>query len=106
MSLLIFSSFICLLFNTIYYFLYQNKLNLDNLFIIILNFIFISILPLYYFHFDSIIYSLITSFCLFLTSFFLNLQIKELFHKNKITLLIYFLLTLLMFSKILLISIH
>ena len=45
MSLLFYLTFILLILIVIYYFIYQENLNQDHLFYIILNFIFLIILP-------------------------------------------------------------
>ena len=99
MSLLFYLTFILLIIIVIYYFLYQENLNHDNLFYIILNFIFLIILPLYYFYFEDLIYSFFLGIMLFISSFILNLKIKEIFHQLKVFPLIYFLLTSLIHLK-------
>ncbi len=101
MSLILYLTFIMLIFIVTYYFIYKENLNHDNLFYIILNFIFLMILPLYYFHFEDLIYSLIISTMLFISSFLLNLKIKEIFHEVKIFPFLYFLVTSLIISIIL-----
>ena len=93
MSLLFYLTFILLIFVITYYFIYQENLNHDNLFYIILNFIFLIILPLYYLYFEDLFYSFIISIMLFISAFILNLKIKEIFHEVKIFPLIYFLTT-------------
>ena len=93
MSLIFYLTFILLIFIVTYYFIYLENINHDNLFYIILNFIFLIILPLYYYYFNDHIYSFVISFMLFISSFFLNLKIKEIFHQVKIFTLIYFLIT-------------
>lgn len=102
MTFLLYLTFIYLIFLITYYFIYLDKLNNDNLFTIILNFIFLIILPIYFFHLKDINYSLIISLFLLISSFFLNLKIKEAFHINKIPPLIYFILTSYTFGYILL----
>lgn len=93
MSLIFYLTFIILIFIVTYYFIYLENINHDNLFYIILNFLFLIILPLYYLHFNDLIYSLIISIMLFISSFILNLKIKEIFHEVKTFPLIYFILT-------------
>ena len=92
MTLLFYLTFIYLIIMSFYYFIYLKKLDYDNLFVIILNFTFLIILPLYYSYFNNLIYSLIISIALFISSFIYNLKIKEIFHENKIFPLIYFLI--------------
>lgn len=101
MSFLFYLTFIYLIFLVTYYFIYLEKLNNNNLFTIILNFIFLIILPIYYFHFKDINYSFVISIFLLISSFFLNLKIKEAFHTNKIPPLIYFILISYIFGYIL-----
>ncbi len=93
MSLIFYLTFIILIFIVTYYFIYLENINHDNLFYIILNFLFLIILPLYYLRFNDLIYSLIISIMLFISSFILNLKIKEIFHEVKTFPLIYFILT-------------
>ena len=93
MSLIFYLTFILLIFIVTYYFIYFKNINNDYLFYFILNFIFLIILPLYYYYFNDYIYSFVISFMLFISSFFLNLKIKEIFHQVKIFPLIYFLIT-------------
>ena len=93
MSLLFYLTFILLIFIVTYYFIYLENIDHDNLFYIILNFIFLIILPLYYLYFEDLLYSLIISFMLLISSFILNLKIKEIFHEVKIFPFIYFLIT-------------
>lgn len=93
MSLIFYLTFILLIFIVTYYFIYLENMNHDHLFYIILNFIFLIILPLYYFYFNDYIYSFVISFMLFISSFLLNLKIKEIFHQVKIFPFIYFLIT-------------
>ena len=101
MSLIFYLTFILLIFIVTYYFIYKENINHDNLFYIILNFIFLIILPLYYFYFEDLIYSFFISIMLFISAFFLNLKIKEIFHEVKIFPLIYFLITSFIISIIL-----
>ena len=101
MSLIFYLTFILLIFIVTYYFIYKENINHDNLFYIILNFIFLIILPLYYFYFEDLIYSFFISIMLFISAFFLNLKIKEIFHEVKIFPLIYFLITSFILSIIL-----
>lgn len=101
MSLIFYLTFILLIFIVTYYFIYKENINHDNLFYIILNFIFLIILPLYYFYFEDLIYSFFISIMLFISAFFLNLNIKEIFHEVKIFPLIYFLITSFILSIIL-----
>ena len=101
MSLLFYLTFIILIFIVIYYFIYKENINHDNLFYIIINFIFLIITPLYYSYFNDLTYSLIISIMQFISAFFLNLKIKEIFHEVKIFPLIYFLSTALIVSIIL-----
>lgn len=93
MSFILYLTFIYLIIIVSYYFIYLNNISYERLFVIILNFILLIILPLYYFYFNSFIYSLIISIGLTLSSFSLNLKVKNIFHENKILFLIYFLLT-------------
>ena len=93
MSLLSSLTFVLLIFMVVYYFIIAENLNYDRLFTIILNFLLLIILPLYYLYFKDPFYSLIISIFLFLSAFFLNIKIKEIFHKVKILPFIYFLLT-------------
>ncbi len=93
MSLLFSLTFVLLIFMVVYYFIIAENLNYDRLFTIILNFLLLIILPLYYLYFKDPFYSLIISIFLFLSAFFLNIKIKEIFHKVKILPFIYFLLT-------------
>lgn len=92
---LLYLTYIYYIIITIYYFIYLENINPDNLFIILLNFIFLNSFPLYYLYFKDIYYSIIISFLLITCSFFYNLKIKEVFRKNKIPTLIYFILTIL-----------
>ena len=101
MSLLFYPSFALFTIITIYYFIYLQNINYDNLFFIILNFIFLAILPLYYYYFEDLSYSLGASIFLFIASYFLNLKIKEIFHEIKIFPFIYFLLTSILLTIIL-----
>ena len=101
MSLIFYLTFILLIFIVTYYFIYKENINHDNLFYIILNFIFLIILPLYYFYFEDLIYSFFISIMLFISAFFLNLKIKEIFHEVKVFPLIYFLITSFILSIIL-----
>lgn len=101
MSLIFYLTFILLIFIVTYYFIYKENINHDNLFYIILNFIFLIILPLYYFYFEDLIYSFFISIMLFISAFFLNLKIKEIFHEVKIFPLIYILITSFILSIIL-----
>lgn len=93
MNYLFYFTFLFLIFLVSYYFIHKNKLNNDNLFTIILNFIFLIILPLYFSYFKDIFLSLIISVLLFISALFLNLKIKDEFHETKIAPLIYFLIT-------------
>lgn len=102
MTIILYLTFIFLIFLITYYFIYLNNLTYDNLFTIILNFIFLIILPLYYFYFQDIILSIIISFLLLTSAFFLNTTIKKIFRKTKIPPIIYFLLTSYIFGNILL----
>lgn len=104
MTLALYLTFIYLIILVTYYFIYLDKLDNDNLFTIILNFIFLIILPIYYFHFKDNIYSIIISFFLLISSFSLNLKIKEAFHTNKIPPILYFILTIYFFGYILIYS--
>lgn len=81
---------ICLVF---YYIIYQNNINNDLLFTAIVNFIFITILPIYYFHFKDINYSFIISILLWLSSLEFNINIKNYTHNIEIYPFIYYLLT-------------
>lgn len=101
MSLIFYLTFILLIFIVTYYFIYLENIDHDNLFYIILNFIFLIILPLYYFYFNDLIYSFIISIMLLISSFILNLKIKEIFHEVKIFPLIYFLINSLIVGIIL-----
>ena len=94
MSLLFYGTFIYLILMVIYYFIYLKNITYDNLFVIILNLVFLCILPLYYGYFKDNIYSLIISIALFISSFIFNIKIKEIFHSNKILPIIYFLISL------------
>lgn len=100
MTFILYLTFILLILITSYYFIYLGHLNQDRLFTIILNFILLIILPLYYFYFKDNIYSIIISFVLLISSFNLNLKIKEIFHLNKILPLLYFILTSYIFGYI------
>ncbi len=93
MNFLFYFTFLYLIFIVSYYFVYKNKLDLDNLFTIILNFIFLIILPLYFYYFKDSILSLIISILLFISAFVFNIKIKEKFYENKIPPLLYFLIT-------------
>ncbi len=93
MSFLFYLTFTLFLFIAIYYFIYLNNIAYDHLFYLALNFIFLTILPLYYFYFEDNTYSFIISILLFISSFLLNLKIKEIFHEVKMWPLFYFLLT-------------
>ena len=77
MSLLFYLTFILLIFVITYYFIYQENLNHDNLFYIILNFIFLIILPLYYLYFEDLFYSFIISIMLFISAFILHFYLKK-----------------------------
>ena len=101
MSLLFYLTFILLIFIVTYYFIYLENIDHDNLFYILLNFIFLIILPLYYLYFEDLLYSLVISFMLLISSFMLNLKIKEIFHEVKIFPFLYFLITSLIVSMIL-----
>ena len=101
MSLLFYLTFILLIFIVTYYFIYLENIDHDNLFYILLNFIFLIILPLYYLYFEDLLYSLVISSMLLISSFMLNLKIKEIFHEVKIFPFLYFLITSLIVSIIL-----
>lgn len=91
MGLLFYLLFILLIFSVFYHIIYLNNLTHDNLFWIILNFILLTILPLYYFYFNDLVYSLIISIILSISAFLFNLKIKEIFHEVKIFPFLYFL---------------
>ncbi len=93
MTFILYLTFIYLILITTYYFIYLKNLNYPNLFIVILNFILLIILPLYLIYFKDNYYSLIISIALLISAFLYNLKIKEIFHINKIPPIIYFLLT-------------
>jgi len=101
MTFILYLTFLCLIFIISYYFIYYENINNDTLLTIIINLIFFMILPLYYFHFKDNLYSIFFSLALLISSFFLNLKIKELFHKNKILPILYFILTSYIFGYIL-----
>lgn len=98
-------TFTLLLTFSIYYFIYLNNLNHNNLFIIIVNFILLNTIPLYLYIFKDNIYSLIISFFLLITANILNKEIKKIFHKQKIPSLIYLFITLYIFIYILFLNI-
>ena len=100
MSIIFYLTFVYLIFIVSYDFIYKKNLNKDNLFTIIINFIFLIILPLYYFYFEDMIYSILISTILLISSFFLNLKAKESFKKIKLSTLFYYLLTSLILSYI------
>lgn len=100
MSYIFYVTFIYLNSLIFYYFIYLKKLNSNNLFTIILNFIFLSILPIYYIYFKDLIYSLIFSILLLISSLSLNIQIEKEFHSIKIPPLIYYFLTSIIFGLI------
>jgi len=93
MTFLLNLTFFLLLIIIFYYFIYYEKLNKDNLFTIILNIIFVSIFPIYYFYFKDYPISLIISILLLFSAFSINIKIKEVYHNVKIPSLIYFLTT-------------
>lgn len=76
-----------------YYVIYLNIYDHDILFTVILNFIFLSVLPIYYFYFEDLIYSLIFGFLLWFSSYKLNLEIKEGLNKLALYPLLYYFLT-------------
>lgn len=93
MTFILYFTFSYLIVLVSYYFIYLNNLSYERLFIILLNFIFLIILPIYYFYFQDNLYSLIISIALMVSAFTFNLKIKEIFKTNKISPLLYFLLT-------------
>lgn len=100
MSIIFYLTFIYLIYLVTYYFIYLDNMTYDYLFTTILNFIFLITLPLYYNYFKDNIYSLIFGIALVISSFSLNLQIKKIFHTNKIPFIIYFLSTSLILGLI------
>jgi len=93
MSIIFYLTFIYLIYLITYYFIYLEHLTYDNLFTIILNFIFLIAIPLYYNYFKENIYSLVFGIALVISSFYLNLQVKKIFQITKIPFIIYFLIT-------------
>lgn len=98
MSIVFYLTLIYLFFIIFYYFIYLDNINNDNLFAIILNIIFLSVIPIYFCFFNSFIYSLTFSICLLISSFYLNIRIEKTFHSLKIIPLIYYFLTCLIFG--------
>ncbi len=92
MAIVLYLTFIYLILLISYYFIYKNNITYDNLFAIILNFIFLITVPLYWAYFKDNIYSLIFGGALFMSAFYLNLEVKKIFHQNKIPFIIYFLI--------------
>lgn len=101
MTFLLYLTFIILTTIILYYFIYLNNMNHHTLFTIILNYILLSILPIYHFYFKDDNYSILISFSLLIASFSLNLKIKEVFRKTKILPLIYFILSSILFGEVL-----
>lgn len=93
MSIVFYLTFLNLLFLIYYYFFHFNNINNDNLFAIVLNIIFLSILPIYVCFFKSYLYSLIFSICLVFSAVYLNIRINNTFYSLKILPLIYYFLT-------------
>jgi len=93
MSIIFYLTFIYLIILVTYYFIYLDHITYDYLFTIILNFVFLITLQLYFNYFKDNLYSLIFSIALIISSFNLNLQVKKIFHTNKIPFIIYFLIT-------------
>lgn len=94
MSLLLYFMFCYLIIITTYYFIILDNLDYENLFVIILNFILLILLPLYCLYFKDMIYSLIVSVSLVFSAFMYNLKLKNRTHKNNVFTIIYFLLTI------------
>ena len=101
MSLTLYLTFIFLICITGYYFIYLKKLNVDNLFTIILNFVFLTILPLYYFYFKDYFLSMIVTILLLISAFILNIKFNIFFIKINIPYLIYYCLTSIIFGYVL-----
>ena len=101
MSIVFYLTLSYLFFLIYYYFIRTNALNNDNLFAIILNIIFLCILPIYSCFFKSYFYSLIFSLSLLLSAFYLNIKKKKTFHTIEIPPLIYYFITCLIFGLIL-----
>lgn len=93
MSILLYLIFIYLIVITTYYFVMLDNMTYNNLFVIIINFILLILLPLYCLYFKDMIYSLIISIALLFAAFIYNLKIKEITRQTKILPIIYFLLT-------------
>lgn len=101
MSIIFYLTFIYLFFLICYYFIYPNNINNDNLFAIILNVIFLCVLPIYYCLFKNNMYSLLFSLCLLVSAFYLNIRIEKYFHSIAIPPLIYYFITCLIFGLVL-----
>ena len=94
MFIIFYLPFLILIILTSYYLIYQNQLNNELLFYLLINFIFLITTPLYYYFLKSITYTLITSLSLNIFSFILNLKIKSKFNKTLLAFIIYFISTL------------
>jgi len=92
LTLALYLTFICLVLIVSYYFIYLNNINKDNLFTIILNFTFLIILPIFYFYFKDIIYSLLISLCLLISSLSLNKKIYKTYYYIKLASSLYIIL--------------
>lgn len=77
------------------YFIKTNSINNDNLFIIILNIIFLSIYPIYYYYFKDNLYTFLINIILIVLSLLLNIKTKEV-SNSKILPIIYLLINILM----------
>lgn len=98
MSIVFYLTFIYLFIITYYYFIYLKNMNNDNLFAIIINIIFLSVLPIYYCFFQSFSYSIVFSLCLLISAYYLNIRVEKTFHSILIAPLLYYFMTCIIFG--------
>lgn len=101
MSFVFYLTLIYLFIIVFYYFIYLKNINNDNLFAIILNIIFLNILPIYFNFFQSFGYSIIFGLALLASSFYLNIRAEKTFNSILIAPLIYYFMTCIIFGLIL-----
>lgn len=100
MSIVFYLTFIYLFIIVYYYFIYLKNMDNDNLFAILINIIFLCILPIYYCFFKSISYSIVFGLCLLISAYYLNIRIEKTFHTIIIAPLIYYFITCIIFGFI------
>lgn len=98
MSIVFYLTLIYLFFIIFYYFIYLENMNNDNLFAILLNIIFLITLPIYYYFFKSISYSIFFGLCLLASAYYLNIRIEKTFHTILVTPLLYYFMTCIIFG--------